>query len=167
MRYYFVVDTDTYSGNFERQLCAYITGRCGDWSPAGRIAEFALKSPEVGDIGQHVIDMNGEYGPVPVTIVPTPGFYNDGVGNHHRINKKKKPLHAFPAYQSVAIRLDEKPTPEILKAMCRRAREFSAICSAKDYEKIGCDEFDLSNFGIIGFRLIVKKTSTKSIKLEY
>lgn len=26
----FIIDTDSYSGNFEREMCAYITGHIGD-----------------------------------------------------------------------------------------------------------------------------------------
>lgn len=30
MSYIFIIDTDEYSGNFERDLCGYITGCVGD-----------------------------------------------------------------------------------------------------------------------------------------
>ncbi|KKK83825.1 hypothetical protein LCGC14_2789530, partial [marine sediment metagenome] len=26
----FIIDTDSYAGNFEREMCAYITGRVGE-----------------------------------------------------------------------------------------------------------------------------------------
>ena len=29
-KYLFVIDTDSYSGNFEREMCAYCTGQIGD-----------------------------------------------------------------------------------------------------------------------------------------
>ncbi len=44
--YLFVIDTDTYAGNFEREMCAYVTGQIGEcevsrlMENAGRLAEL-------------------------------------------------------------------------------------------------------------------------------
>ena len=30
MKYLFVIDTDSYAGNFEREMCAYLTNQIGE-----------------------------------------------------------------------------------------------------------------------------------------
>jgi hypothetical protein len=40
-RLLFVVDTDTYAGNFEREMCAYITGQVGECEVGEEIAKAA------------------------------------------------------------------------------------------------------------------------------
>ena len=39
--YLFVIDTDIYAGNFERQMCAYITGQIGECEVGKENAELA------------------------------------------------------------------------------------------------------------------------------
>jgi hypothetical protein len=79
-----VIDTDQYAGNFERQMCAYLTGQFGDCG-AGR--EIALSAQ--GEIEhlewwkRHVAQVPNEHGiKRPVAIHPTPGYFNNGMGGH-------------------------------------------------------------------------------------
>jgi hypothetical protein len=82
--YLFCVDTDSYAGNFERELCAYmtgITGECGVGHEAAKLYEEAGFKPLDDLVGQ-AQDDHGCWRPA--AIQPTPGWFNDGVGNHYR-----------------------------------------------------------------------------------
>ena len=92
MQYALIVDTDSYSGNFERQMCAYITGQIGECGVGDDIAEKAL--PELGKdaawFEAHSIHKADEHGcHRPVEIHPTPGFFNDGIGNSYASGANK------------------------------------------------------------------------------
>jgi hypothetical protein len=85
MKLYFVIDTDTYSGNFERQLCAYITGCVGECGAGKDIADFVKKQPGIKDIQRFTMDEPDKSGCYrPVKIYPTPGIYNNGHGFHFK-----------------------------------------------------------------------------------
>lgn len=89
----FVVDTEQYAGNFERPLCAYMTGRIGDCG-VGKTEqkifdyEMGVGEDDLDDEKhpfQFVIDRADEHGcNRPVSIWPTPGWFNDGMGGHFK-----------------------------------------------------------------------------------
>jgi len=92
--YLLVVDTEDYSGNFERPMCAWITGQVGECGVGSRVAEVAEKDlpEEVFEWCQeHVVskpdDDNGCRRPV--AIRPTPGWFNNGRGGHFRRDDPK------------------------------------------------------------------------------
>lgn len=88
MRYAFVVDTDSYAGNFERPLVAYMTGQIGECQVGEEEAnEFLQEEGEdvqefFDSIVDQVPDDNGCYRPA--AIFATPGWFNTGMGNEHR-----------------------------------------------------------------------------------
>lgn len=87
----FCVDTEQYSGNFERQMCAYMTGRvgdCGVGSDDAEAAECELTTEESVWIQEHIAPQKDEDHAIlrPVTIVATPGWFNTGLGGFHREN---------------------------------------------------------------------------------
>jgi len=46
-RYFFIIDTNSYAGNFERNMCAYLTGQIGDCEVGDDIAaEFEEQFPD-------------------------------------------------------------------------------------------------------------------------
>lgn len=144
MKQYLVIDTDSYSGNFERQMCAYITGRIGECDVGekeARIAKSEIDSDILGWFNLNILsepDDNGCYRPV--KIYPTPGFYNDGRGKHYKISEKKPEGRTFPAYQSIAIGVNQKMDDQVLKVMKSRAQDFA----------------DNNDIKIIGFRWVVE-----------
>lgn len=90
MGYYFVIDTDEYAGNFERELCAFITGITGE---CGRGHEIVEKIKDQLDIdmfnnivGQKPDDNNCWR---PVTIYTTPDYYNNGFGFIYKKGEEK------------------------------------------------------------------------------
>ncbi len=83
----FVIDTEDYAGNFERDLCAFITGRVGECGVGDDYAEMFTE--EVKNMGDepfaNVIDEGDEHGCYrPCSIYPTPGWYNDGMGGQYQ-----------------------------------------------------------------------------------
>lgn len=80
----FVVDTDTYAGNFEREMCAFMTGRigeCGVGKKSRRQYRDAGHKP-LRDLVESHSDEHGCFRPV--TIWATPGWLNDGMGHEYR-----------------------------------------------------------------------------------
>lgn len=81
----FVIDTEQYAGNFERQLTAFSTGNIGGCevgnAEAGQFAD---------DLGEDAVFENIERRPDdtgcfrPTSIWPTPGWFNHGMGGHFR-----------------------------------------------------------------------------------
>ena len=71
-----IISTDQYAGNFERELCAYLTGETGYEDPTGE--DFIVKNEitvNFDNIDQ-VPDEHGTYRPV--TITPNSNkIYND------------------------------------------------------------------------------------------
>ncbi len=196
--YLIVIDTNKYSGNFERDMCAYATGQVGECGVGDNQAEIARREiPEmVGKIEEIIVQIPDEHGcHRPCEIYPTPGWFNSGLGGEFRegqevealkhykkatrkcfeeqikrlksykakdgwtdeIKERDKKRHLeriaeadaleeppkFPAYMSVAIYFNKKPSQEIIDVVKRRSAEFAKK------EKII----------ISGYRLIEQKTS--------
>lgn len=144
----FVVDTDSYSGNFEREMCAYMTGYIGDCEVGEEEANDYLKSyTEVSG----VIDKPDEHGVYrPVKIHPTLGFWNDGMGKHYKFGDENAPLQTvkYPAYQSFIIYLYELPSEEELERMKKRALEYA----------------EKNKIEILGFRFVFEEVHEYSVE---
>lgn len=154
-KYIFIVDTEQYSGNFERKMGAAMTGMVGEYFPS-KVKKYTKLPPACSDefadglqdklglAGRHN-DYNAESY---VSIWPTPGWFNDGNGVEYRAaDKKAASLEKFPAYLSVAIFFDEKPNAKEIEFMKKRAREF---------EKVYGKEFAEKNIFITGFRMVTE-----------
>ena len=164
--YLFVIDTDQYTGNFERELCAYITGQVGECGVGQIIVDKIEKDLEldyVKYIHTHILLKPDEHGCArPVSIYPTPGWINDGMGNCRQSNED-----GWPAYMSVAIFFVDEIPDNISAVMQARAHEFVRLIKAGEVEKIGGDEFLASEgFCITGFRL-VKQELVKTVLKTY
>lgn len=86
-KYKFIVDTNSYSGNFEREMMAYATGLCthrGQEYASGFEDEF----PEIFKELDGIVVPCGEYDDV-ANIEPTPGWWNNGLGGHYRDDDPK------------------------------------------------------------------------------
>lgn len=147
--YIFVIDTKTYAGNFERQLCAYCTGITGDcgvgWADQEDfLEEFSHKSDEGSSFATILHLRPDEYGcRRPCKIWTTPGWSSNGMGKHSR--KKGK----FSAYLSVAIFFRDKPTKEMMKIIRDRSRKYDKIHKVK----------------ITGYRLLKEEKTITEIKI--
>lgn len=113
-----VIDTNQYSGNFERELGAAATGVYDTERYHGEkeAAAFQQRAAEEGwqDVAErlqrksHSV-IHEEYGPIRVTIWSTPDRHNDGYGGH--ADGAPGP-GTYPAYESVAIFFREPLTEE-------------------------------------------------------
>lgn len=154
-KYMFVIDTDSYAGNFERPLTAYCTGCTGDCGVGEGQAE--LFEQEEGEdvlyeadefIGSEPDDRGCHR---PCVIYPTPGWTNDGKGNYEKAKNVK-----YPAYLSVAIHMTEKPPEVWIERIKRRANIFAANPNL-GYR----DGWDLEKpFTITGYRWITETITT-------
>lgn len=186
-RLIFVIDTDTYAGNFERQLCAYITGVIGECEQGDREAEeFRKEHPDLVEQMEYELirQVPDDHGcRRPVSIYPTPGFFNDGVGNVYPMErvgdpevteKYRQELKKYndknpsdfedwetempgqhPAYHSVAVFLYEKPSDEILELMVKRAKEY--VAGGVGYKR-------RQKAKITGIRLLEQTVQVKELK---
>ena len=86
------IDTTSYAGNFEREMCAFITGQIGDCGVGGEFVaeaneELALDTFNVAHqwIKSHIVNESDEHGiRRPCSIWSTPGWFNNGMGGHYR-----------------------------------------------------------------------------------
>lgn len=216
----FIVDTDHYAGNFERPMCAYMTGEigeCGVGDKAEKVFREEVKNnPLVDDSGfSLVIQMpTGDYPCMrPCEIYPNPNWFNHGMGEHfrrddpdaekkaleshikavkdyyephlqHALDRKEKPLEErghpswtdealereiernqkkisdaenatsvskYPAYTSVAIFLEKRPTDEQIQFLKDRANKFVEYCKTERWLP--------DNLAIEGFRLVEVKVN--------
>lgn len=127
-RYLFIIDTSDYAGNFERDMCAYLTGRVGDCNVGDDMA--SLYTRQETEMFDNVIcwpDDHGCHRPCVIWPEPKSGDMN-----------------------SVAIIFapDEPPTKEQVEIMKRRAKIFP-----KTYDKWGHRPER-----ILGFRLLREET---------
>lgn len=111
----FVIDTDQYAGNFEREMCAFVTGQIGECGKGSKQAvlfhcDHPLRIDEFENLVVQFPDGHGNHRPT--AIWPTPGTMNESGSG--------------AAYQSVAIFLDSEPSDEIITFMKKRALQFCA-----------------------------------------
>lgn len=133
------IDTTDYSGNFEREMCAFVTGQVGECGVGEELVEEAQE-----ELAQDTFNNTGEWIEEhivsepddsdcpccrPCSIWPTPGRANNGSGGH--FNEEDLPEEKcfagthWPAYESVAIFFDEVPPKEVIDVIIDRAQRFA------------------------------------------
>lgn len=136
MKIRFVVDTDKYAGNFEREMTAHITGLLGDCGVGGEFTEGPIFDENFIDFYS---DDNGCYRPCEI-------FLGEKGENN-----------------SVAIFLSRMPTDAEINFMKTRAYEFPDVYLQKSRMKEFLSE--KGKMKILGFRLIFEKTCVESRKV--
>ena len=133
------IDTNEYAGNFEREMCAFVTGQVGECGVGEELVKEAQE-----ELAQDTFNNTGEWIEEhivsepddsdcpccrPCSIWPTPGRVNNGSGAH--FNEQELPkeyswqgVH-WPAYESVAIFFDEVPPKEVMEVIVERAKRFA------------------------------------------
>lgn len=111
--YEFVIDTDSYAGNFEREICAYMTGfwdneTHGKFQADKFDEEFGIENPFEDYITYAPTCDDDVPIMAPQCIEPTPEEYE-----------------VKDRYSSVGIFLDKEPTPELIELMKSRAYKFA------------------------------------------
>ncbi len=112
------IDTTDYSGNFERPMCAYVTGQIGECEVGSGLA--AIANSEIDEnlldwMEEHIVQESDDKGcHRPCAIWPTP------------VRPVPRKFSRSAAYESVAIFFDEVPAQEIIDLIIVRAKEFAA-----------------------------------------
>lgn len=129
--YLLVIDTTAYSGNFERELCAFTTGLFSEEMLHGEDeAQDAIRVG--GEIVARIMAkssplVDNENGTLVVeTIRATPGRCNDGLGRHMDADTAAASTATYPAYESIAVLLSEPLDEEEMAFVRGRAEEFAA-----------------------------------------
>ncbi|MEK6832587.1 MAG: hypothetical protein AABY32_00950 [Nanoarchaeota archaeon] len=182
MKYFFVIDTEQYAGNFQREMAAYITGRWDFETHGEKEADAFIK--EEGEetsrkFDETIIGINDdEHGWFVAALIATPGWFNNGLGGEFRdgqdkeaekhYNKESKRWEGkygdkaekyngqkYPSYQSIGVVFSKKPTDKMIETMKRRAKDY-----AKNYKDcIGRKQ----KINITNFRLVTEKIIKKEI----
>lgn len=103
-----VIDTNSYAGNFERELCAYVTGQYGECGVGKDYAEYF--SPQIAHLDwwdSHIVSRS-EYRHESPCKRPATIYWNDKTGS----------------YNSVAIYVKKIPTENIMIEFAERIKEF-------------------------------------------
>jgi hypothetical protein len=117
--YVFVIDTDSYAGNFERELCAYVTGAQEEdgCSHGEKEAElFREEEPKevqgiiAETIAQGFVEHDGRGYLSPYVLVHTPGTEERG-----------------GEYNSVGIFFEAKPNGCLVHILKKRAKKYGEI----------------------------------------
>lgn len=183
-KWMFVVDTEEYSGNFERELTAFMTGiipqREGHGDKEAAMFEKELGEEKVQEMEDLVSFEVNDDDDVPehmtCCLVSTPGMFNDGFGGHFKDGEERQALKhynseadkrekialsdianlkKYPCYCSVGVHLSRRPTDEEIQFFKDRAKQFSKLPKENSWDH---------RPKITGFRLV--KTITQSITEE-
>ena len=114
--YLFIINTDKYAGNFEREICAYSTGIIGDCEVGDKQADDFIETfnKTICDLFErnieHRPDDLGCYRPVEI--------YNNNpnIGNE---------------YNSLVIFFEEQPTQDMIAIMKNRSIEYGKLNNIK------------------------------------
>ncbi len=109
MKYLFIIDTNSYAGNFEREMCAYLTDQIGECGIGKEFCENNELSEEFEKIILQEPDEEGCIRPVTIEI---PNILK---------------------HQSVGIYFGEKPSERQISYMIQRAKEFNKILREKHH----------------------------------
>ena len=148
--YTLIIDTEQYSGNFEMEIDAWVTGLGESNGRAEELSEIArTQIPEfVLDWFEEHTRSEGEYSGS-CSILKTPGWHLDHSNNITRDAVDTEKQNCPPAYLSVGIFLTAEPPPDVLAVVKERAASFNSRPGKKDWEP---------EITITGFRMLTTKT---------
>lgn len=143
----FVIDTDSYSGNFERELTGYMTGTLTEDRGYGHGAEESeLFLKECGT--EKVAEFDEMIDPRPVdhgdsasvdhyAIWDTPGWFNNGVGGHFEEGQEQQALDHYKAYYTKEAN-NKSLHPLDRPAHQQRCKDAVAKANLKTFKKYPC-----------------------------
>lgn len=153
--FWFVIDTNRYAGNFERDMCANVTGRYGDCEVGKEVAERVLS--EVGGAldwtEEAICKTQDEHGVArPVRMEQTPRWVQDHDGNHYPQDQVPAGIVPFQwAYQSVAISFERTLSEAELLQLMDRAEAFP-------HDESYLRRYKDTPLAVIGYRVIEEQT---------
>lgn len=157
----FVIDTDQYAGNFEREMCAFVTGHIGECGVGQEYQKLFfdflgldVEQRDDNPFFEQVVDMADDHGCFrPVSIWPTKGRVNTGMGKCYDEESKeaKKAKSTFAAYESVGIFFGSEPSIVLIDLMKKRAQEF---CEMKPLRLTVPKKIKIKGFRLIKVSLV-------------
>lgn len=133
-KYDLVIDTNLYAGNFEREMCGYVTGVWDGETHGGDQADVFHQEVDGNPFGEIVEqrpdDDHGWMSPQKLERTP-PDFQH---------------------YNSVSIHFSEKPSEHLVNLIKSRAHKFALEGKIFDRPVQGLE--------ILGFRLLTRSTAT-------
>lgn len=166
----FVVDTDTYAGNFERAMASYLLGyndledevdEEADHDLHGQVSLRLFKA-EVGehpfpDLFGTIVDDHGDdlITRSPQILVPTPGYSNDGAGKETKLAEGER--IKYPAYLSVGFPLERRPLQSEVDFLVARVMRWMVRPKT---------EYTDRPENILGFRLLEYRTSMTTTEFQ-
>lgn len=158
-----LIDMNQYSGDFDRQMCAFVTGRTGGCGVGEEIAARVLASV-AGALDwteEAMLRQADEYGIYrPVGITQTPGCVQDYNGQGYPEGEVPADVKIVQwSYQSVAISFQRVLSDEELQQLMRRAELFP---SDESYLEWNSDE----PLVILGYR-VIEAVTTRVYKAAY
>lgn len=128
--YIFVVDTDSYAGNFERAMCAYMTGQVGDCEVGDDYAKLYREEEDPELFDELLYSLPDDHGCArPCFIWDNPNWFNNGAGGAFRHDDPDAEEKALAAYREHVTRDANK---QIEAANNRRARPEEERCGWTD-----------------------------------
>lgn len=128
--YIVIIHTNLYSGNFERELAGYVAGVWDGETHGDKEVDIFNDECECDFTGRARFETVDGHD-TPVSIWPTPGRFNAGTGLHY---DGDDPEHIssprYPAYESVAMFFNQRPTKEELALLWDRAEKFPDYAAA-------------------------------------
>ena len=128
--YKFIIDTNSYSGNFEREMCAYMTGTYDEFTMVGAELADTFSNEDISkEISNNILFVQNKHFPevlTPVLLEKTPNRVNIGKGRIVDENSIEaiKASKKYDAYESVAILFKENPE-KFIKTLEQRAYSFA------------------------------------------
>lgn len=149
-----IIETDSYAGNFERELCAYATGLIGECEVGDRQARDF--SEEFGEeiaksfqkISVEFADDNGTRRPCSMRRTP-----NNAKNYNKETYEFNGKTYEKPCYNDIEIFFNDRPTNEQLQIIVSRTKEFAQTKGIK----------------IFGYKLIreLVKVKERDVKIEW
>ena len=155
-----IIHTNKYAGNFERQMCAYITGAVGDCG-AGRkeaaIARDELTSEQIDDFDGIVTNRRDDHGRErPSQIAINANWFNDGHGNHYRIDDDDIDKQLKARFESI-----ERYKLGIINNMESIIARLNVGEAAQDWT------LDKANFEIVSLRNEIEEARQATVILRF
>lgn len=162
--YTLIIDTNEYSGNFERAMCAYLMGKYDEYgkSYCREFIEIFDTDVATGKVPKEIVNEINEnlalvqcehddnYFYSNVDIFPTPNRLNNGSGRHFTPKPGKEYPKAYPAYESVGIFFNESPSDAMIAYVKHRLGEFNDLRSKIDGWKVNGE----SKIKIVNVRVV-------------
>lgn len=155
-KWIFAIDTTDDAGGVEREMGCYVMGRCDDFGmtmerikPYRQMYQDEVEGDPFDDLITWGIDDPGDDGiqRSTVTLVPTPGYSNNGMGEVVKLEPGQPMKHA--AFNSIGFFLSREPTPAELELLTSRALKFETVPQFEPWDH---------RPKILGFRLVKYRT---------